>query len=32
METLANCIASGEWPGYGDHVQEPIELPHWNKD
>ena len=32
METLADCITSGKWPGYGDHVQEPIELPHWNKD
>ena len=32
METLADCIASGKWPGYGDQIQEAIDLPHWNKD
>jgi exodeoxyribonuclease VIII len=31
-ETLADCIASGKWPGYGDQILDPIDLPHWNKD
>ena len=29
---LAECWASGRWPGYGDLVQEPIELPGWCRD
>ena len=32
METLADCIASGKWLGYGDQILDPIDLPHWNKD
>jgi hypothetical protein len=32
MELLAECWASGNWPGYGDLVQEPIELPGWCRD
>ena len=31
-ETLADCIASGKWPGYGDQILDSIDLPHWNKD
>ncbi len=32
MELLAECWKSGRWPGYGDLVQEPIELPGWCRD
>ena len=32
MTLLAECHASGRWPGYGDLVQEPIELPAWCHD
>ena len=32
MALLAECHASGIWPGYGDLVQEPIELPGWCRD
>jgi len=32
MTLLAECQASGKWPGYGDLVQEPIDLPGWCKD
>jgi hypothetical protein len=32
MHLLAECHASGNWPGYGDLVQEPIELPAWCRD
>lgn len=32
MALLAECWASGVWPGYGDLVQEPIELPGWCRD
>jgi exodeoxyribonuclease VIII len=32
MTLLAECEASGVWPGYGDLVQEPIELPGWCRD
>jgi hypothetical protein len=32
MPLLAECWASGHWPGYGDLVQEPIDLPGWNRD
>ena len=32
MTLLAECHASGRWPGYGDLVQEPIELPGWCRD
>ncbi len=31
-EQLAQCWATGVWPGYGDLVQEPIDLPGWNRD
>lgn len=32
MELLAECWRTGNWPGYGDLVQEPIDLPAWNRD
>ena len=32
MAQLAQCWASGEWPGYGDIIAEPIELPGWCRD
>lgn len=32
MALLAECEASGNWPGYGDQLQEPIELPAWCRD
>jgi PDDEXK-like domain of unknown function (DUF3799) len=32
MTLLAECYAQGRWPGYGDFVQEPIELPGWCRD
>lgn len=32
MTLLAECHAEGRWPGYGDLVQEPIELPGWCRD
>ena len=32
MTILAECWKSGRWPGYGDLVQEPIELPAWCRD
>ena len=32
MALLAECHKSGKWPGYGDLVQEPIELPAWCRD
>jgi exodeoxyribonuclease VIII len=32
METLAECISSGIWPGYGDEIQEAIDLPEWCLD
>ena len=28
LEQYADCLASGEWPGYPDEVQE-LELPGW---
>ena len=32
MTLLAECWATGVWPGYGELVQEPIELPGWCRD
>lgn len=32
MALLAECWRTGIWPGYGDLVQEPIELPGWCRD
>ena len=32
MTLLAECQASGVWPGYGDLLQEPIDLPGWCRD
>jgi hypothetical protein len=32
MTLLAECWATGKWPGYGDLVQEPIDLPGWCRD
>ena len=32
MTLLAECQASGKWPGYGDLLQEPIDLPGWCRD
>ena len=32
MTLLAECWQTGIWPGYGDLVAEPIELPGWCKD
>ena len=32
LEQIAECRASGVWPGYGDQIQEPLELPGWCND
>jgi len=32
MQQLAECWQTNSWPGYGDQIQEPIDLPVWNKD
>jgi hypothetical protein len=32
MTLLAECWKSSQWPGYGDLVQEPIDLPRWCDD
>ncbi len=32
MTLLAECWKTGRWPGYGDLVQEPIDLPAWVRD
>ena len=32
LDLLGECERSGQWPGYGDLVPEPIELPAWCKD
>jgi hypothetical protein len=32
MQLLAECWRTNTWPGYGDQIQEPIDLPGWNKD
>lgn len=32
MTLLAECWKTGRWPGYGDLVQEPIDLPGWCRD
>jgi exodeoxyribonuclease VIII len=32
MESLAECWKTGHWPGYGDAIQEPLDLPGWVKD
>ncbi len=32
MQVLAECWKLGRWPGYGDLVQEPIDLPGWCRD
>jgi hypothetical protein len=32
MQVLAECWRTGQWPGYGDQIQEPIDLPAWIKD
>ena len=32
LNLLAECFASGIWPGYGDMIQEPIDLPSWCRD
>lgn len=32
MELLAECWRTNTWPGYGDQIQEPIDLPGWNRD
>jgi exodeoxyribonuclease VIII len=32
MTLLAECHTEGRWPGYGDLVQQPIELPGWCRD
>jgi hypothetical protein len=32
MELLAECHRTGIWPGYGDIIQDPIDLPGWNHD
>lgn len=29
---LAECLASGEWPGYGESLLDPLDLPRWNHD
>lgn len=32
MALLADCMAKNNWPGYGDMIQDPIDLPTWCKD
>jgi hypothetical protein len=32
MALLADCLAKNNWPGYGDMIQDPIDLPTWCKD
>jgi len=32
LPTLAECWRTGHWPGYGDAIQEPLDLPGWVKD
>jgi hypothetical protein len=32
LEQLAECQATGRWPGYGDTIGEPIDLPGWCRD
>lgn len=32
LALLKACQESGEWPGYGDTIQEPLDLPRWNHD
>jgi exodeoxyribonuclease VIII len=32
MDLLAQCLATGHWAGYGDQIQDPIDLPTWNHD
>jgi hypothetical protein len=32
MEVLAECWRTNTWPGYGEQIQEPIDLPAWNRD
>ena len=32
MERLAECWRTNTWPGYGDQIQESIDLPAWNRD
>jgi hypothetical protein len=32
MTLLAQCWRTNTWPGYGDQIQEPIDLPGWNRD
>jgi hypothetical protein len=32
MTLLAECWRNNSWPGYGDLIQEPIDLPAWNRD
>lgn len=32
MELLAECHRSGRWPGYGDLLQDDLDLPGWIKD
>lgn len=32
MEILAQCWKTGRWPGYGDAIQEPLDLPGWVRD
>jgi exodeoxyribonuclease VIII len=32
MALLANCLATNNWPGYGDMIHYPIDLPAWCKD
>jgi len=32
MERLAECWKTGQWLGYGDAIQEPLDLPGWVRD
>jgi hypothetical protein len=32
MELLAECHRSGRWPGYGDLLQDDLDLPGWVRD
>lgn len=32
LDLLADCQRNGTWPGYGDLIAEPIDLPSWNHD
>ena len=32
LDQLAECQRTGHWPGYGDTIADPIDLPGWCRD